>query len=186
MNADAENEPVTECKEIPRRNIALESREEYQSDEVAGSFEGVDSGRVGYVDDGHVVHFEDDVVDLEPAIDGGRATADDLGDANGRIVANVRIVRAARDAESQAGIAAFQHHLLVVPRFVAIGLQPIPKHQDASNSTAANVEFIRASRAYEHLCNRSFSSPTIISGIWNQLQLPSQNPSISIRKIGFS
>ena len=78
---------------------------------------------MGHVDDGNVVHFQDGVVDLEARVNGGRSAGDDFRDAYRRIVADVRIVRAAGNAEAQAGIASLQRHFFVIPRVVAVGLK---------------------------------------------------------------
>lgn len=66
---------------------------------ISGFFQSFDGGSVGYVDDGCVVHFNDNIVDFEPAIGGGRATGYQLGDINICVIADVRIISAAGDTE---------------------------------------------------------------------------------------
>lgn len=92
----------------------------HQSDKVAGLFERLDGGRMRHVDYRYVVDFQYDVVDLESAVDGRRTTWNDFRQADGRVVADVRVIRTAGDAETQTGAATFQYDLLVFPgRFVA-------------------------------------------------------------------
>lgn len=74
------------------------------------------------VDDGDVVDLEDGVGDAQSAIGSGGATGDELGDVNGAVIANVRVVGAASDAKTQAGTAPLQNDLLELPLGVAINL----------------------------------------------------------------
>ena len=112
----------------------------YQSNEVSGSFESVDGGRMRDVNDRDVVNFENDVVDLEAAVDGGGPAADDLRQANGRIVGQVRIVRPTGDAEAQARVAPFQNNLFVVPTVVPIRLRSI--HQSIVQLVSNSIQII--------------------------------------------
>ena len=72
------------------------------------------------VDDRDIVHFQDDVIDLHSAVDGRRTARDDLCQTDGGIIADVRVIGAARDAETQTRAASFQNDFFVLPsRFVA-------------------------------------------------------------------
>lgn len=94
-----------------------------QFDGVAGLLEGVDGVSMWHVDHRHVVDREDGVVDAEAAVCRRRPTSYQLGDVDGGIVADVRVVGAARDAEAQAGAAPLQHDLLVLPLIVTVHLE---------------------------------------------------------------
>ncbi len=92
----------------------------HQTDEVTGPFERLDGGRMGNVHNRDIVHFQNDVIDLHSAVYGRRTARDDLRQADGRIIADVRVIGAARDAETQTRAASFQDDFLVLPsRFVA-------------------------------------------------------------------
>ena len=106
----------------------------YQADEVARSFERVHSSRMRDVDDGYIVDFEDDVVDLETAVDRRRPAGDDLCDADGWVVTDVGVVCAPGNAETQAGIASLQNYLFVVPTLVAIRLHGNKKRKSANET----------------------------------------------------
>ena len=98
----------------------------YESDGVAGPLEGLDGGGVGHVDHGDPVHLEDDVVDAEAPVGGRRPTGYQLRDVDGGIFAHVGVVRAAGDAEPEAGAAPLQHDLLVLPFSISVDLQTEP------------------------------------------------------------
>jgi len=74
--------------------------ETYQLDGVAGPFKRIYGGRMRYVDDGHVVHLQYRVVDTQATVRRSGAARYELGDVNGGVVAIMRIVRAAGDAET--------------------------------------------------------------------------------------
>ena len=92
----------------------------HQTDEVAGLFESVDGRRVGHIHNGDLIYFKDHVVYLQPAVDGRRAAWDDLRQADGWIVADMRVIRATGDAETETRVASLQNDFFVLPsRFIS-------------------------------------------------------------------
>ena len=75
------------------------------------------------VNDRNVINFENNIIDLQTSIHSSGSSGDDFRNTNGWIVSNVRVVCAARDAESQARTSTFQNNFFVIPSFVAVGLE---------------------------------------------------------------
>lgn len=95
----------------------------YQSDSVAGPLERVHGGRMWHVHYGDIVHLQYDVVDFESAVGGSGAAGYQLRDVYGSVVADVRVVDAAGDAEAEPRATSLQHDLLVFPLAIAVNLQ---------------------------------------------------------------
>lgn len=106
-----------------RRELQRTGCEAYQLDGVAGPLERVYSGRMRYVDDGHVVHLQYRVVDTQTPVRGRGTARYELGDVNGGVVAVVRIVRAAGDTETEARASPLQNYLFILPVIVAVHLK---------------------------------------------------------------
>lgn len=110
------------CIRIAAREITAQDGT-YQLDGVASPLERVYGGRMLYVDDGHVVHLQYRVVDTQTSVRGRGTARYELGDVNGGVVAVVRIVRAAGNAETEARTSPFQNYLLILPVIVAVHLE---------------------------------------------------------------
>lgn len=76
-----------------------------------------------HVHDGHVVHLQYRVVDTQTPVRGRGTARYELRDVNGGVVAEVRIVRAAGDAETEARASSLQNYLLILPVIVAVHLE---------------------------------------------------------------
>lgn len=87
-----------------------------------------------HVDDGRLIHLEDRVVDLEPAVGRRRATLYQLGDVDGSIVADMGVVGAAGDAKAEARTAPLEDDLLVLPLVIAV-------HLKQENNSLSNERF---------------------------------------------
>lgn len=68
-----------------------------QMDAVPGFLESLNGRAVWDVDHADVVHVGDDVVHLQPAVDGSGTAVDDLGDVDGGVVGDMRVVSSASD-----------------------------------------------------------------------------------------
>ena len=68
-----------------------------QMDAVPSFLESLNGRAVWDVDHADVVHVGDDVVHLQPAVDGSGAAINDLGDVYRGIVGDVRVVSSAGD-----------------------------------------------------------------------------------------
>lgn len=95
----------------------------HQFDGVPRLLEGLDGGGVGHVDDGRLVNLEYRIVDLEPAVGGGRPAGYQFRYVYGGVVADVGVVGAPGDAEAEAGAAPLQDDLLVLPLVIAVHLE---------------------------------------------------------------
>lgn len=94
----------------------------HQFDGVAGFLKRVHRHRVGYVNDWYIVNGQNGVVDFQTAIGRCRSSGYELRDVDGGVVADVRVVGAAGDAETQAGATPFEDDLFVFPFIVAVYL----------------------------------------------------------------
>ena len=68
-----------------------------QMNAVPSFLESLNRRAVRNVDHAHVVHVGDDVVHLQPAVDGSGAAINDLGDVYRGIVGDMRVVSSAGD-----------------------------------------------------------------------------------------
>lgn len=95
----------------------------YQSDFIAGPFEGVHRRGVRHVHYCHIINLQNGVVNAQPSISRRRPAGDEFRDINSSVIANVRVVRATGDAEPQTCTASFQYNLFVLPFCVTIHLR---------------------------------------------------------------
>lgn len=95
----------------------------YQSDSVAGFLERVNGHSMRNVDDIDFVHLEDGVIHTEAAVGGRGAARYQLGDVDGGVVADVRVVGTAGDTEPEPRTTSFQYNFFVLPLVVAIDLE---------------------------------------------------------------
>ena len=68
-----------------------------QMNTVPSLLESLNRRAVRDVDHADVVHVGDDVVNLQPAVDGSGTTVDDLGDVYGGVVGHMRVVSSTGD-----------------------------------------------------------------------------------------
>ena len=84
-----------EITAVPVRAVLLPLHR--QMDAVPGFLQSLDGRAVRDVDHADVVHVGDDVVHLQPAVDGRGAAVDDLGDVDGGVVGDMRVVGSTSD-----------------------------------------------------------------------------------------
>ena len=84
-----------EITAVPVRAVLLPLHR--QMDAVPSFLESLNGRAVRDVDHADVVHVGDDVVHLQPAVDGSGAAVDDLGDVDGGVVGDMRVVSSTGD-----------------------------------------------------------------------------------------
>ena len=86
-----------------------------QMDAVPSFLEGFNGRAVRNVDHADIVHVGDDVVHLQPTIDGSSTAINDLSYVYGGVVGDVRVVSSSCDRKAKTGIASLKRDVIIFP-----------------------------------------------------------------------
>ena len=130
--------------EIAVRPISLPLPLDSQMDAVPSFLEGFNGRAVRNVDHADIVHVGDDVVHLQPTIDGSSTAINDLSYVYGGVVGDVRVVSSSCDRKAKTGIASLKRDVIIFPwllikdavAFWIVGMIKTPGLQQQTQSVA--------------------------------------------------